>query len=109
MDSVFNSLKDEKNRSVEPWTIASLGYLNHYTRDESSVDYIRPALDILEEVQRTGDIFFPVNWLKALLSGHHSTEAASVKEALLEQNREYPPMLRNKILQQSDHLSKNRR
>jgi aminopeptidase N len=109
MDSVFNSLKDEKNRSVEPWTIASLGYLNHYTRDESSVDYIRPALDILEEVQRTGDIFFPVNWLKALLSGHHSTEAASVKEAFLEQNREYPPMLRNKILQQSDHLSKNRR
>ncbi len=108
-DSVFNSLKDEKNRSVEPWTIASLGYLNHYTRDESSVNYIRPALDMLEEVQRTGDIFFPVNWLKALLSGHHSTEAASATDAFLEQYRDYPPMLRNKILQQSDHLSVIRR
>ena len=108
-DSVFNSLKEEKNRSVEPWTIASLGYLNHYTRDDISVEYIRPALDMLEEVQRTGDIFFPVNWLKALLSGHHSPEAASVTEEFLEQNRNYPPMLRNKILQQSDHLSKIRR
>lgn len=108
-DSVFNSLKEEKNRSVEPWTIASLGYLNHYTRDDSSVDYIRPALDLLEDVQRTGDIFFPVNWLKALLSGHHSTEAASVTENFLEQNKNYPPMLRNKILQQSDHLSNIRR
>lgn len=104
-DSVFNSLKDEKNRSVEPWTITSLGYLNHYTRDMSSLEYINPALEMVEEVQKTGDIFFPVNWLKALLSGHHSREAAVITEKFLEKNKNYPPMLRNKILQQSDHLS----
>ncbi|MEA5005409.1 MAG: M1 family aminopeptidase [Rikenellaceae bacterium] len=108
-DSVFNSFKEEKNRSVEPWTIASLGYLNHYTREDSSIDYIIPALEMVEEVQRTGDIFFPVNWLKALLSGHHSREAESVITAFWVKNKKYPPMLRNKILQQSDHLSGSRR
>ncbi|MCK9627901.1 MAG: M1 family aminopeptidase [Bacteroidales bacterium] len=108
-DSVFNSFKEEKNRSVEPWTIASLGYLNHYTRDSSSIDYIMSGLEMVEEVQRTGDIFFPVNWLKALLSGHHSREAASVTATFLERNKKYPPMLRNKILQQSDHLSESER
>ena len=75
------------------------------TRDMSSLEYINPALEMVEEVQKTGDIFFPVNWLKALLSGHHSREAAVITEKFLEKNKNYPPMLRNKILQQSDHLS----
>ena len=34
--------------------------------------YIRPALEELTEVQRTGDIFFPRNWVGALLRNHDS-------------------------------------
>ncbi len=103
-DSVFNSLLKEENRDVEPWTSTSLSYLNHYLRDMNSVEYISPGLNVLKEVQRTGDIFFPTDWLKALLGGHNSLEALQVVEEFLSANPDYPPMLRNKILQQSDHL-----
>jgi hypothetical protein len=41
-DSVFQSLLLEKNRQVEPWTQMSLGFLNHYSRQESSLEYIKP-------------------------------------------------------------------
>ena len=41
---------------------------------------LRPGLDLLEEVQRTGDIFFPLGWLSATLSGHSTPEAAQIVE-----------------------------
>jgi len=103
-DSVFNSLLKEENRNVEPWTSTSLSYLNNYLRDMNSVEYIAPGLNVLKEIQRTGDIFFPTDWLRALLGGHNSLEALQVVEEFLSANPDYPPMLRNKILQQSDHL-----
>lgn len=103
-DSVFNSLLKAENRDVEPWTSTSLSYLNHYLRDMNSVEYIAPGLNVLKEVQRTGDIFFPTDWLRALLGGHNSIEALQAVEEFLSANHGYPPMLRNKILQQSDHL-----
>jgi len=103
-DSVFNSLLKEENRNVEPWTSTSMSYLNHYLRDMKSVEYIAPGLNVLKEIQRTGDIFFPTDWLKALLGGHNSLESLQVVEEFLSANPDYPPMLRNKILQQSDHL-----
>jgi aminopeptidase N len=108
-DSVFQSLLLEKNRQVEPWTQMSLGFLNHYSRQESSLEYIKPGLDILEEIQRSGDIFFPTGWLKALLSGHHSERAAAIVQEFLDTHKNYPPMLKSKILQQSDHLFREKR
>jgi len=103
-DSVFKSLLLETNRQVEPWAVNSLSYLNHFTREASSLGYIMPSLEVLEEVQRTGDIFFPRNWLKALLSGHYSTSAGDTVKQFLYLHKDYPAMLRSKILQQSDHL-----
>ncbi len=108
-DSVFQSLLLEKNRQVEPWTQMSLGFLNHYSRQESSLEYIKPGLDILEEIQRSGDIFFPTGWLRALLSGHHSERAAGIVQEFLDTHKNYPPMLKSKILQQSDHLFREKR
>jgi len=108
-DSVFHSLLLEENREVEPWTLTSLGFLNHYTRQESSLEYIRPGLDILEEIQRSGDIFFPNGWLRSLLSGHHSEKAAGIVQEFLDTHKNYPPMLKNKILQQADHLFREKK
>lgn len=68
-DSVFSSLLIAENRRVEPWASAALANLNHPLRQEEGVAYILPALNALLEVQRTGDIFFPTAWLRALLSG----------------------------------------
>ena len=72
MDSVFFSLLKSENRRVEPWAEKALAYLNHPLRESYAVKYIRPGLEVLQEVQRTGDIFFPKKWANALLKNHRS-------------------------------------
>ena len=79
-------------------------YLNHPLRQNEAVKYIRPALDILPEVQKTGDIFFPTAWLRALLSGHHSAAAKSEVDAFLKENPDMNYLLISKLKQQADHL-----
>lgn len=99
LDSLFASLKDKDNRRIEPWTATVLGYLNHPLREAHAVKYIYPGLDLLQEVQRTGDIFFPSNWAKVLLRGHHSKEAYDEVERFLNNHPDYPQLLKNKVLQ----------
>lgn len=103
-DSVFEALLVADNRRIEPWASAALSLLNHRLREADSVEYIRPALEILEEVQRTGDIFFPTAWLRALLGGHSSVQARDEVEAFYAEYPDFPEMLLNKIRQQADHL-----
>ncbi len=103
-DSVFASLAKLENRRREPWALAALGYLNHPLRAPRSERYIRPGLDLLEEIQRTGDIFFPQRWLGALLGGHRSPAAAAIVRRFLDEHPHYPARLRGKILQSADPL-----
>ena len=103
-DSVFQSLLNPANRRIEPWAGTALSLLNHPVHGEGSVKYIRPALDELQEVQRTGDIFFPRKWTAALLSSHHSAAAAQAVAEFLKAHPDYPPLLASKILQQADPL-----
>jgi len=102
-DSVFAALLQPENRRHEPWTQSALQYLNHPLRQEESRKYIRPALDALQEVQRTGDIFFPKQWVASTLRGHHSPEADTIVTSFLEENSDYPPLLKNKVLQAAAH------
>ena len=51
------------------------------------------------EVQRTGDIFFPKNWVSALLGNYKSKEAYQELQAFFEAHPDYPSLLKNKILQ----------
>ena len=103
-DSLFFSLLKAENRQIEPWTLAVISYLNHPLRQKEALKYIRPALEALEDIQRTGDIFFPKNWVAATLRGHRSPAAANSVRDFLEAHPSYPPLLRNKILQSADHL-----
>ena len=98
-DTLFRSLLKAENRRIEPWTATVLRYLNHPLRDEYSVKYIRPALEALQDVQRTGDIFFPKNWVSALLGGHRCEAAYAEVQAFLADHPDYPVLLKNKILQ----------
>jgi aminopeptidase N len=82
----------------------AMAFLNHPTRQNEAVEYIRPALDKLQEIQRTGDIFFPKNWLDALLKGHSSKKATDVVKQFLNEHPDYPESLKLKILQSADHL-----
>jgi len=104
LDNLFASLLKAENRRIEPWTATTLGYLNHFTRDAHSVKYIRPALDVLQEVQLTGDIFFPANWVAALLSGHRCRAAYEEVELFLKDNPTYFPLLKSKIEQSAYKL-----
>jgi aminopeptidase N len=99
LDKLFNSLKSAKNRRIQPDAERLLYYLNHPTRDAYSVKYIRPALEMLQEIQRTGDIFFPSRWAYFLLCGHHSKAARNEVDRFLNDNPDYPQLLKNKILQ----------
>ena len=106
-DSVFTSLLEPENRSTEPWVQESLRFLNHPFRQQEALDYLVPALDEMQEIQRTGDIFFPKNWIVATLSGHNSPEAAMRVRSWLEAHPDYPQLLLNKVLQASDPLLRN--
>ena len=101
-DALFESLMEPENRRIEPWTATLLSYLNHHLRQEAAVKYIYRGLEEMQEVQRTGDIFFPRNWAGALLGGHTSDEAKAEVQRFLNDHPDYPRLLRNKILQAAD-------
>jgi aminopeptidase N len=95
---------EPENRSVEPWTASVLSYLNHPLRQREALAYIRPGLEELPEIQQTGDIFFPKNWCVSLLRGHDSPEATAQVKAFLQENPDFPQLLKAKLLQSADHL-----
>jgi aminopeptidase N len=79
-----------------------LNYLHHPLRASSAIDYLRPSLELLKEIQLTGDIFFPQRWLQTTFENYASKEALKVVDDFLKDNPDYPPYLRNKILQSID-------
>jgi aminopeptidase N len=103
-DAWFESLKDVKNRRREPWVLEGLQYLHHPLRAASAEKYVRPSLELLVEIQRTGDIFFPTRWMNATLSGHNTASAAAAVREFLKQQPGYPVRLRRIILQAADEL-----
>ena len=102
-DSVFQALLLPENRRHEPWVQTALRFLNHPLRQEEALGYIRPALDALQDVQRTGDIFFPKQWVAATLRGHNTPEADAIVKQFLKDHPDYPELLKNKVLQAAAH------
>ncbi|HEU5236581.1 MAG TPA: hypothetical protein VFU37_05530, partial [Pyrinomonadaceae bacterium] len=100
----FESLRDVKNRRREPWVLEGLQYLHHPLRASQSEKYIRPSLDLLIEIQRTGDIFFPTRWMNAILNGHNTKSSANLIRTFLNEHKDYPIRLRRIILQAADEL-----
>ncbi|MPQ47750.1 aminopeptidase [Marinifilum sp. N1E240] len=98
----FESLKNEENRQIERWALEGLRYLNHPLREKEALTYLPQALELLKEIQVTGDIFFPYNWLSASYSGHQSKEAGDITRKFLEERPDYPENLKLKILQTGD-------
>lgn len=101
-DRFFASLAEPGNRTTENWVLDALGHLHHPSRTAHSARYILPSLELLEEIQVTGDIFFPSGWLHATLENHHSAEAVATVRAFLAARPDYNEQLRMKILQALD-------
>jgi aminopeptidase N len=103
-DLLFESLKNEENRQTESWVLGALGYLHHPLRTGASEKYILPSLELLEEIQVTGDIFFPGRWMGATLGNYNSDSAVNTVRGFLADRPDYNYQLRLKILQSADML-----
>ena len=103
-DAFFESLKGPRNREHEPWVLDALSYLHHPLRARQAEKYILPSLEMLEEIQLTGDIFFPAGWLNEILAGHQSATAAATVRQFMKDHPDLSDNLKNKILQSADLL-----
>jgi aminopeptidase N len=105
-EQAFERLRQVENRRREPWVLESIAYLNHPLRESHARRFVGPSLELLREIQRTGDIFFPTRWAEAALGGHQSAEAAAAVRDFLGRELEYPQRLRWTILSAADDLLK---
>lgn len=103
-EAFFQDLLDPANREKEPWVMAGMGNLNHPLRRDHARRFILPSLELLEEIQRTGDIFFPARWTGTALGNHNAPEAAQEVRDFLGDRPDYPFRLKLKILQAADPL-----
>src|SRR5438093_13744483 len=82
----------------------SLAYLNHPLREADSERFIQPGLELVAEIQRTGDIFFPSAWTGSMLWGHRTPRAAAMVHDFLAKELQYPERLRWTVLSSADDL-----
>jgi aminopeptidase N len=103
-EAAFARFRRLDNRRREPWVLESMAYLNHPLREAHARQFVRPSLELLREIQRTGDIFFPTRWTEAALGGHRSPEVATEVRDFLARELQYPQRLRWTILSAADEL-----
>ncbi len=103
-DSVVASFADLANRGRESWVLDALGAAAHPLRGAHAERHVPAGLRLVEEIQRTGDIFFPLSWLNALLGGQQSVASAEAIVAYLDATPGLPPRLRGKVLQAADDV-----
>jgi aminopeptidase N len=105
-NNFFEKLRLKENRAQESWVGDGLSYLHHPIRSDSSIQYIMPSLELLEEIQLTGDIFFPSRWLNQTFWGHQDKAVLDSVDTFLNRNPNYNTRLKNKILQSVDILER---
>jgi aminopeptidase N len=105
-NAFVESLKDDKNREKESWVSVGLANVHHPLRQESAQKYIRFSLDLVDEIQRTGDIFFPKDWLDNTVGRYSSKFAFDEVQRFLKENPNFSPILKRKLLQATDLLYK---
>ncbi len=96
---IFESLLQAENRKVEPYAAELLALLADADRGQHVEQYVAPGLEIIEEIQRTGDIFFPLDWCESLLYGQRSKAAADAVVRFLDTHPTLSDNLRGKIQQ----------
>lgn len=105
-DAFMTSLLVKENRANESWVQTALNNIHHPLKQVSASKHLRPILSKLEEVQLTGDIFFPKGWLFSSIGNYSSIEADNIVKEFLAKNPNYNPVLQNKLLQTTDNISR---
>ncbi|WP_343329057.1 M1 family aminopeptidase [Polaribacter staleyi] len=105
-DHFMESLLLKENREKESWVQTALANLHHPLRQKEAIKHLKAILDKLEEVQLTGDIFFPKGWLASSIGLYSSKEANALLNQFLEKHSDYNPILLMKLLQTTDNLTR---
>jgi aminopeptidase N len=103
-EQAFERFRKIENRRREPWVLLSLHYLNHPLREQDALRFVTPSLELLPEIQRTGDIFFPQRWMASTLAGHRSPVAAQAVRDFLARHPDLSERLRWTVLSSADDL-----
>ncbi len=105
-NAFVESLKDDSNREKESWVSVGLANIHHPIRQESAQKYIRFSLDLVDEIQQTGDIFFPKDWLDNTVGRYSSKYAYDEVQRFLKENPNFSPILKRKLFMATDLLYK---
>lgn len=105
-DDFMKSLYEPENREKESWVQSALTTIHHPLRHKSSTKHILSILNELEEVQQTGDIFFPKGWLASSVGNYSSQQAFEILNEYLEENQNLNKSLLQKLLQTTDNLKR---
>jgi aminopeptidase N len=103
-DGFILSLGHENNRQIESWVLGALGYIHHPLRIEQSEKYIAHGLELMTEIQITGDIFFPGRWMGVILGNHRSDAGVATVRDFLAAQPDYNHQMKLKILQSADPM-----
>ena len=103
----FESFKNAHMREKESWTQTAAAYIHHPIRQKEGVKNIDLSLELLEEIQQTGDIFFPKRWLDSTIGKYTSKEAYNLVLKYLKTHPDLDQNLKNKLLQATDKLYRN--
>ena len=105
-EAFMASLKLQKNREKEAWVQVALANIHHPLRQDTSKKYLKECLDLVEEIQLTGDIFFPKGWLVNSIGKYSSADAYIIVTNFLKENPKFSPILKRKLLQATYNLSR---
>jgi aminopeptidase N len=103
-DKFFQALEMPQNRTTEAWVLSALEYLHHPLRNGASEKYLQKSLEMVQDIQITGDIFFPGRWLASSFRYYQSDSAVQTVNNFLRERPDYNYQLRLKILQETDLL-----
>jgi aminopeptidase N len=66
--------------------------------------YVPASLDLLEEIQATGNIFFPLSFISATLGNYQRKEVADMVNVYLKAHPQLNLKLKGKLLQGADNV-----
>ena len=100
----FQSFSQEENRAKESWVVSACYFIHHPLRQQSAINDLKLALELLEEIRQTGDIFFPKAWLDNTIGMYNSEKAMHILEQFLDSHPQLNAQLKLKLWQSADHL-----
>ena len=103
-NTFFKSFKEATNREKENWVQTACSYIHHPLRQKESNTNVVLSLELLEEIQETGDIFFPLGWLNNTIGQYNSVEAYTMVENYIASHPDLDKNLKQKLLQATDNI-----